>query len=521
MQPHVEQAWIVLGHHADPWGTAIPVGLPLRDLRSHVSVLGTTGSGKSTFLRNLALQAFHLGTTVVVIEPHGDLILDPAEGILAALPHEVLDRVTVVDLTSPWPPQLNLVTAGWRAGRAVTVATALRCIRVMEAANWNEAVRMREILSHSLHVLLATFGQTTSIVHLQRFLTDATFRNHILEDAGLEVGESRAYWQRLLTLLQSWKYQPEDILEVPLRRVGGLVLDERLRRSLALPALSPAQALDIETLLNAPAPQLVLVPLQAASLGEEAKRILGTLFIQLAANTFLARANQPLAARRQVLVIVDEFADLAGSEVGTLVRLLLAQARKFGAAVVLATQAIHQLPREVKDEVRSNTNIKVVLRTAGYDDAKEAVATLASEQLTASDVMSIERFHGYARVLVHGAPQPPLYFGALPPLKFPSPGLREDRTPPRLPAGVAQLERWHTLASLDPERVIQALTGLPEAEFLELVATQTKAGAYAAQHLLASPATEPDPVKRALAMSRARYGLPWWLYEAQYRRLRF
>ena len=52
------------------------------DKGEFISLIGHSGCGKSTFLRHLACQFFSLGGTVIVIEPHGDLILDEEEGIL-------------------------------------------------------------------------------------------------------------------------------------------------------------------------------------------------------------------------------------------------------------------------------------------------------------------------------------------------------------------------------------------------------------------------------------------------------
>jgi len=510
--------WIILGEYTDDWGNKVPVGLPLRDLRVHASVLGTTGSGKSTFSRNLALQAFDLGATVVVIEPHGDLILDPNEGILAALPPDALGRVVVVDLASPWPPQINLAAAGLSAGRSVAVATAMRCIRVAEEASWGGAVRMREILEHALYLLLAVYGHETSMVHLQRFLTDVPFRDKVLARAGDDVGESRAYWQRLAEKLENSRGKSADeMMDVPLRRVSKFLRDDRFRRSLALPALG--RELRIAPLLEASKPMMILVPLQAAKLGDEAKRVFGTLFMQMVTNAFMARAEQEATERRQTLVIIDEFADLSGGEVGALVKVLLAQARKFGASVVLATQSIYQLPADVKLEVRSNTNIKVILRTSGPDDAKEAVLNLGSDQLSASDLQSIERFHGYARVMVHGAPQPPFYFKSLPPLRLKDgePRYGEPPQSPELP----HLEALHLLAKKNTSAAISRLAALPTDQFNALVQAQVESNRYRAEALLADPGLEPDPVERALKISRARFGLPWWFYEAQYRRLRF
>ena len=102
------EPYVVIGNYRDVWGKDNLVGVPMSDLTTHTCVSGSTGSGKSTFLRSMAKQFFDLGGVVIVIEPHGDLILDPAEGILADLPPDRLDRVAVLDFAGPGPPQLNL-----------------------------------------------------------------------------------------------------------------------------------------------------------------------------------------------------------------------------------------------------------------------------------------------------------------------------------------------------------------------------------------------------------------------------
>ena len=515
------EPWIVLGTTTTDAGEEVNVGLPLRDLRVHATVLGTTGSGKSTFLRNLAIQAFGLGATVVVIEPHGDLVLHPKEGIIAGLPPQLLGQVVVVDLNSPWPPQINLCAAGLSAGRSVAVDTAMRCIQVAEEASWGAAVRMREMLEHGLHLLLSVLGRGASMVHLNRFLADAPFRQEILAKAGEDVAESRDFWKRMTEKQEAKKSSSSDEMDVPLRRVGKFLRDDRFRRSLALPGLG--NELKIAPLLDSALPRMILVPLQAAVLGEEAKRVFGTLFMQMCVHAFLARTAAD--ERRQTLIIIDEFADLAGGAIGELVKILLAQARKFGASVVLATQSIYQLPPDVKLEVRSNTNIKIILRIAGRDDAKEAALNLGDDRLSEGDLMNIERFHGYAKVMVHGSPQPPFYFASLPPV-FLGDGASTASAPgdgeanENLPDPPDELQAIHRLARENPEQAIRRLAQMSDREFAAILGAQIAFGQQRARMLLADPDLEPDQVRRALKISRSQYGLPWWFYEAAYRRIR-
>src|SRR2546423_3640401 len=71
------------------WGEKQPFGLWRADRRQHTYVIGKTGTGKSTLLRNLILQDIEAGEGVGLIDPHGDL----AEEILDHIPPWRIDDV--------------------------------------------------------------------------------------------------------------------------------------------------------------------------------------------------------------------------------------------------------------------------------------------------------------------------------------------------------------------------------------------------------------------------------------------
>lgn len=519
------EPWLVFGNYLDAWGQKVPVGMPLRDMRLHMSLLGTTGSGKSTFLRNLALQAYALGSTVIVIEPHGDLILDEKEGILASLPPEALRDVVLVNLNADWPPQINLATTGLGAGADAAVNTAMSCIRVAEDSGWSAAVRMREMLENALLLLLAVYEGNASMVHLQRFFSDDGYRRSVVAQAPPQAAESRDYWKRMIDKFDAkskGKGGDDESMEVPMRRISLFLRDARFRRSLALPALG--NELRIAPLMDSVRPKLLLVPLQGDKLGESVKRVFGTLFMQMVTNAFMARADQSAATRRTTLVLIDEFADMAGSEVGAIVRLLLAQARKFGASLTLATQSINQLPTEVKTELRSNTNIKVVLRTSGRDDAREAVQSFGGDQLAEADILAIEKFCGYAKVMVRGAAQPPFYFQSGAPIRLATdaPYVTELRAAaPQVTQATQKAQMMLKQSQGQYDALVNYLAELDEPAFLAVVADYRALGQYSAEALLNDSRLEPNQVRRALRISQMQWGLPTWLYEAHYRRLRF
>src|ERR1700693_6603526 len=66
----------------------------------HVYIVGKSGSGKSTFLFNLAMGDISRGEGVAVIDPHGALALD----ILAAIPRSRINDVCYLDVTDTGRP---------------------------------------------------------------------------------------------------------------------------------------------------------------------------------------------------------------------------------------------------------------------------------------------------------------------------------------------------------------------------------------------------------------------------------
>ena len=55
--------------------------ISLDDLYRHQYLLGSTGSGKSTLITKIVLDAFRQGLCTWVIDPHGDLAYDIVESV--------------------------------------------------------------------------------------------------------------------------------------------------------------------------------------------------------------------------------------------------------------------------------------------------------------------------------------------------------------------------------------------------------------------------------------------------------
>jgi hypothetical protein len=213
---------------------------------------------------------------------------------------------------------------------------------------------------------------------------------------------------------------------------------------------------------------------------------------------------------------------------GDLIGKLLAQARKFGAAVILATQFVGQLETSLRDELLKNTNQKFCLLVSS-SDAREAVKMLPDKSLTEDDVAKIEKFCGYASLRVHSAPQPPFYFRTLAPIWF-----REE--PKFFPVDEKPVcdmaEKYNAIGLVNYDEAVTQLQMLDEKTFWQVINEQNKYGDWLARALVADTTMDipesliydmphlTERVKRGVAASRARFGTPRWYLEAYYRRTR-
>lgn len=519
--------FVLLGSQTDEAGNTLKIGVPLADFTTHGFVVGTTGSGKSTFLRNMAVQIFGLGASTAILEPHGDLCLD----MLSALPDALLDNVVYLEIDSSQPPSIPLMTLGLGAGLDAALDAAMSVIRMAEPESWEQSTRMREVLRNTARVVLDALGWQASLVALDRFLSpgEEQFRARLLGMVSEENAKAKEFCKsEVAAALEGDKKAAgmrESILGAQ-RRLELLVTDKRLRRSMALPPLGPV--ISLRQLLSAG--KLVLLPVNKARLGEKVSGLVSMLFMQMAKTAFLGRVER--ASRKQAALIIDEFAamagaDTGGNEVADITNSLLAEARKFGASVILATQSASQLTPDVAKKIQVNTNLKVILLVSDADDARQAAQIMGSDLVTDTDIRALPKYHGYIRAMVNKSPKAPCMIQMLPPQRLAPPPWNFFTEPE--PPQVSEL--WHRARALaktanDPEDlrgaldVVKFLRGLSGQDWEQVVTDAQSWNQYQAGRLLANPDLVPHHTERARMISRTLYGLPWWLREAHFWRER-
>lgn len=157
--------------------------------------------------------------------------------------------------------------------------------------------------------------------------------------------------------------------------------------------------------------KIVIVSLARGEMGEGAASFFGAMVMALWAQAVHARVSIPPTERRPFYALVDEFQSLLGFS--TPVDEILAQARKYGASLTLATQGLSSLPPDLKQACLLNTRTKVVWATGAAD--APLLAKEFAPHLSADDLRSLDAFHGYAVISGGSQTSPPISIRTPPP----------------------------------------------------------------------------------------------------------
>ena len=124
-----------------------------------------------------------------------------------------------------------------------------------------------------------------------------------------------------------------------------------------------------------------------------------------------ALARQDSATRPDFFLYIDEFQNVTTPAIAS----ILSEARKYRLSLNLAHQYITQIPEDIKAAVFGNVGTKVIFRV-GPDDA-----TFLEKELDpvfkAADIMKIDNYNCYIKLLSGGIPQKPFNMLTMPPPK--------------------------------------------------------------------------------------------------------
>jgi len=333
-------------------GTGRDVVLTPEARRQGVYVIGTTGTGKTTLLQNIAHQDMEAGEGLCVLDPHGDFI----DALLLRVPPARKDDVV---LFAPGdkeqverPLGLNILDCDRDNSQQVmrVVSTVISTLYKLFAYSWGP--RMEDLLRHSILTLMETPDTTlldlllllVSPEHRQRYTSD-------LSDALLQ-----QFWEVQFPLYTRDSRTLAEVIGPVLNKIGRFLADPRMRRVVS----QPKSAFNMRQIVDEG--KILLVNLSKGDLGEDNSALLGSVLVNLILIAALERREIPPAARRRFHLIVDEYQSFATESFPT----LQSEARKYAIDVIVAHQYRDQLDDLNKGSTLNVANF-IVMRVSGRD----------------------------------------------------------------------------------------------------------------------------------------------------------
>ncbi|CRI67841.1 hypothetical protein THIOKS1860010 [Thiocapsa sp. KS1] len=343
-------------------GLPQPVRLADRDRRHHTYLVGQTGTGKTTLLKQMALADMAAGRGLAVIDPHGDLF----EDLLGSIPEHRREDVVVVDPTDiEFPIGLNVLECSDDDSR-YAMAREMRGV-------------MERLMGDQYQHQAAEYTGPVFYQHMQMnmllAMSDPDDPGTLLEF--YQIFQSKDYWKRWLPLrwgdakLNRWVKLLEGtdytrrgsdnaatMGEYLSTKFEDFVFDPRLRLIFG----QKRSSVDIRALMNDG--KILLVNLAKGKLTEANARFLGMVLMAMIQSAAMARVHLPIEKRRPFYLYVDEFQSVATENF----ILMLSEARKFGLGLVLANQFLSQIKdSRITQSIFGNVGTLIAFRVSTAD----------------------------------------------------------------------------------------------------------------------------------------------------------
>jgi len=345
--------------------------IPAETRPQHLYVLGTTGTGKSTLLARLALSDIERGDGLLVLDPHGDLV----EDIIDHCPDEHRDRLIYWDPTDrEYPVPMNIFECDAGVDPDLVCSEVISVFKHLFGDSWGfhlEDLLRNDALTMIDHQLLDSKDKRIPQAH--RYNATLREAHDILYDAQLRHSYYpyirsdmvRIYWTHLYDRLGSKRV--DDVNTSQIRHSSSV--SNKLRRFLLNPLVfdivanrDRKSAFNLRSIMDDR--RVLLVNLSRGQLGADNSELLGSVILSRLVVATLSRANLPRSERQSAPfhVIADEFHTYAKDSI----KVLLAEARKYGVTLTLAQQNRDQTDLEMKSSVLT-TGSFICMRTTGKD----------------------------------------------------------------------------------------------------------------------------------------------------------
>lgn len=393
-----QATWI--GYKSNPQDGLREIPIEHKAWFRHASVFGTTGYGKTTFLKNLMVQWAYSGYGFCFIDPKGDGVRD----LMEELPDHRLDDVIWID---PAPEDRNRVVGinfleiggddeAEKQYEMESVIDDLENI-VKDESYWGP--RMASVFASIARGMIES-EKSYTLIDMYQVLVDENYREMFVEDVDDPL--VRDYVRQIAEEMD------QSDLDALIRRLKRLVENNITREIIA------HQSSDINLKDAVENGKIILVANDQDD--ADAKQMIATGLMRRIWAAIKSRKAVPEDERTPYYLIVDEFDDVVTENAD--VDKMLSKARSFRLSVTLCNQQPSQLPKDIQQAIMGNCDNLLAFNPNNPADARLIMKKFGD--YGASDLTNLGRFKMFTRIKVNNETSPPFItytFADYPPLR--------------------------------------------------------------------------------------------------------
>ncbi len=403
---NMPQQGVLLGNNIFR-GVQTPVRIQRDDRRRHVYIIGRTGSGKSELIKNMAIQDIQNGEGLCVVDPHGDLIED-------ILPHIPKQRAEDVILFEPFdvdrPMGLNILEVHREEQKDFAVQEMISIFYKLVTDPAMLGPMFEHNMRNAMLTLMADEQHPGTIVDIPRIFTDTEFQKYkVSKVQDLVV---RNFWEK--EMAKTSDFHKSEMLGYLISKVGRFVENSMMRNIVG----QPKSGFDFREVMDTG--KILLINLAKGRTGEINSKLLGLIIVSKLQMAALSRTDIPEENRKDFYLYVDEFQNFITDAFST----ILSEARKYRLNLNMAHQYLGQLEqqagaqgagsKDLRDAVFGNAGTEICFRI-GVEDA-EIMAKEFAPVFSEFDLVNIDRFNAYVKLMINGTGSKPFNMATLPPL---------------------------------------------------------------------------------------------------------
>jgi len=362
------------------------VRMKAADRRRHLYTIGKSGSGKSVFIQNMAIQDVINGEGVCVIDPHGDFV----EYVLQHVPKERADDVIYFNPSDTERPiGLNMLEVKTEEQKDFATQEMISIFYKMVTDPSMIGPMFEHTMRNVMLTLMSDLETPGTIAEVPRILTDdeyvKTWKKKLKDPMVI------AYWDK--EMAKTSDFHKSEMLGYLISKVGRFVENEMVRNIIG----QSHSGFNFREVMDKK--KILLVNLAKGLVGETNSNLLGLIIVSKLQMAALERASMPEEERNDFYLYIDEFQNFITESIAT----ILSEARKYRLELIIAHQYMNQLvdnkgKNTVRDAVLGNAGTIVSFRI-GPDDA-EILQKEFAPVFNSYDLINVEQYTAYTKLLI-------------------------------------------------------------------------------------------------------------------------